>query len=139
MTTTFIMQYARHFVLPRLRRWIPAILYMVLIFYSSSQSDPAPPLTRNVWDKALHAGGYAVLALLYVWALAGEALTWTAIALTAIGLTSAYAASDEFHQVFTPGRIPDVRDWFADTLGAVLAVAGVLASTALRRRRRPQR
>jgi VanZ family protein len=117
-------------------RWAPALIYMALIFYSSSQSDPAPALTEHVWDKLLHASGYAVLALLYWWALVSDSLTWKATAATAILLTSAYAATDEMHQTFTPGRVPDVKDWMADTLGALLAIAAVSISTALRRRRR---
>ena len=107
----------------RLARWFPAFAYMALIFYSSSQSDPAPILTRNIWDKLLHGGGYAVLASCYVWALTGSARRWRTIAIAAIVLTSIYAASDEVHQVFTPGRVPDVVDWLADTIGGALAVA----------------
>ena len=105
----------------RVARWIPALVYMALIYYSSSQSDPAPALTSHIWDKLLHGAGYGVLALLYVRALAGERLAWTSIATIAILLTSAYAASDELHQTFTPGRMPDVKDWLADTVGAIIA------------------
>lgn len=133
------MQYPQGSVSTRLGRWSPAIVYMALIFYSSSRSDPAPVLTRHVWDKLLHAGGYGVLALLYVWALATEKLGWSTTALIAIVLTSAYAASDELHQILTPGRMPDVNDWLADTAGAALAIAGVTISTSLRRPRRLQR
>ncbi len=123
-------------MLTRLWRWIPATVYMALIFYSSSQPDPAPGLTRHVWDKLLHAGGYAVLSLLYLWALARGTRPLKTAAGIAIVLTSAYAASDEVHQLFTPGRMPDVNDWFADTIGAVVAIAAVMLSTALRRPRR---
>lgn len=31
-----------------------------------------------------------------------------------------YAASDEFHQKFTPGRGPSVKDVFIDTIGIIL-------------------
>jgi VanZ family protein len=83
----------RRFVL-----WAPALLFMALIFYSSSQSDPAPELTTVVWDKLLHGGGYAFLAFLYARALRGEGLAVKAIAVGAMVLASLYAASDEFHQ-----------------------------------------
>ena len=96
---------------------------MALIFYSSSQSNPAPLLTRNIWDKLLHGGGYAVLASLYLWALTGSRRRWRTIAIAAVVLTSVYAASDEVHQIFTPGRMPEVADWIADTIGGALAVA----------------
>jgi VanZ family protein len=104
-------------------RWLPAVAYMALIFYSSSQSNPAPLLTRNIWDKLLHGGGYAVLASLYLWALTGSRRRWRTIAIAAVVLTSVYAASDEVHQIFTPGRMPEVADWIADTIGGALAVA----------------
>lgn len=48
----------------------------------------------------------------------GEGMRWwPAIALAAL-LASAYAATDEWHQLFVPGRDSDVRDWLADTIGA---------------------
>ena len=49
------------------------------------------------------------------------------MALAAVLLTSLYAATDEFHQRFTPGRMSDVQDWLADTLGSVVAVTLVAA------------
>ena len=39
----------------------------------------------------------------------------------AIGITSLYGISDEFHQFFTPHRSVDIFDWLADTAGAVTA------------------
>jgi VanZ family protein len=117
------MQYPRQSVQQRVVRWAPALVYMALIFYSSSQPDPAPVVTRNVWDKLLHGAGYGALALLYVWALAGTRWRWRVIAAAAIVLTSAYAATDEVHQIFTPGRVPEVADWIADTIGGCVAVA----------------
>lgn len=107
---------------------------MILIFFSSAQSDPAPLLTENVWDKLLHGAGYGVLALLYVFALAHGRRSPLQIAVVAVVLTSAYAASDELHQRFTPGRNADVRDWFADTVGGTVAAAGFVVSTASRQR-----
>jgi VanZ family protein len=96
---------------------------MALIFYSSSQPDPAPVVTRNVSDKLLHGVGYGALALLYLWALAGTQRRWLVMAAAALVLTSAYAATDEIHQIFTPGRVPDIADWVADTIGGFVAVA----------------
>ena len=111
---------------------------MAFIFFSSSLSDPAPVLTQNIWDKLLHGAGYGVLALLYVYALAPGKSTMR-VAVVAIALTSLYAASDEVHQRFTPGRNPEVRDWFADTVGGAIAVGGYVVSTASRPRRLPRR
>ena len=33
-----------------------------------------------------------------------------------------YAASDEFHQSFTPGRSCNIEDWLTDTSGALFSV-----------------
>ena len=37
-------------------------------------------------------------------------------------IVSAYAASDEWHQSFVPGRASEAADWIADTAGAIVAV-----------------
>jgi len=105
---------------------------MALIFYSSSQSDPAPVLTHVVWDKLLHLGGYAVLGILFFRALWGEGVPMLSAVMLAIFLTSAYGATDEWHQAFTPQRQSDVHDWMADTLGGTIgAVTGWAAVGAL--------
>ncbi len=58
-----------------------------------------------------------------------------ALSLWAISVTAIYAASDEFHQAFVPGRTPDFKDWAVDVAGAV-AVAGIIYLVrALRSRR----
>lgn len=117
---------------PALRHaaWIPALLYMGLIFYLSSLSDPLPDLTFRVWDKALHAIEYAALgAMLLVALRASGAAAATALVLAMAG-ASLYGASDEIHQYFVPGRQCDLRDWLADTVGALLGAA--LAAASLR-------
>jgi VanZ family protein len=40
-------------------------------------------------------------------------------------LSFLYGLSDEVHQMFTPGRSPDILDVVADTAGASLGVAAV--------------
>ena len=77
----------------------------------------------------LHFVEYGGLAFLLCRALLGEGLGWTAALAVALVATSAYGASDEWHQRFTPGRSADVRDWEADSLGAAVGLMGyVLAS-----------
>jgi VanZ family protein len=98
--------------------WVPVVLYALLIFHFSSESNPLPGLTSLVWDKALHTTEYAGFALLLCRALRGEGLRWwTSVALAAI-LASVYAATDEWHQLFVPQRSADVADWAADVVGA---------------------
>jgi VanZ family protein len=104
-----------------LRRWVlwgPVVLYALLIFYFSSQSNPLPGLTRVVWDKALHTTEYAGFALLLCRALRGEGLRWWRSVVLAVIFASVYAATDEWHQFFVPQRTMDVADWAADVVGA---------------------
>ena len=108
----------------RARHWSPLVVYMFVIFYLSSEPDPLHQLTAHVWDKLLHTTEYAVLGLLFCRALRDMGLGWAAAIVLALVATSAYGASDEWHQAFVPTRSSDVHDWFADTLGGT---AGAVA------------
>jgi len=114
--------------------WGPVILMMALIFAASS----IPNLRRlpgGVSDKSGHSIGYAMLAGVLLRAFAGGRLrgvTWTR-GLLAIVLATGYGITDEFHQLFVPGRSADRYDVLADCIGATLGVAlGWLASAARR-------
>jgi VanZ family protein len=112
-------------ILAEVRRallWGPPLFWMALIFYLSSQSDPAPAVTSLIWDKFLHSGAYAVLAVLFGQALVGEGVPPVRACIGAVILASLYGGSDEIHQMFTPFRHADVRDWFADTVGAATGI-----------------
>jgi VanZ family protein len=129
--------------------WLPAVVYMMAIFYLSSQPDPLPALTTSVWDKALHTIEYAGLGVLFCRALTGEGLSLRPAAALAIVLVSGYGASDEWHQLYVPLRNSSVRDWMADTLGSAVGAACYVsalavwrmgsASTASHPPRRPRR
>lgn len=43
--------------------------------------------------------------------------------LVALILSSLYGVSDEFHQIFTPGRSCDPMDWLVDTCAAAIGAA----------------
>lgn len=47
--------------------------------------------------------------------------------LMAIGICMLYAASDEFHQWFVPGRSSEIMDVGIDTMGALLGTSLVVA------------
>jgi VanZ family protein len=98
--------------------WGPVVLYGLLIFHFSSESNPLPGLTSLVWDKALHTTEYSGLALLLCRALRGEGLRWWRSIALAMILASVYAATDEWHQLFVPERSADIADWAADVIGA---------------------
>ena len=111
----------------RVGLWLPPLVYMAVIFYLSSQSNPLPEVTARVWDKVLHTVEYAALAVLLGRALLGEGLgVLTAFAAAAL-LAAAYGATDEYHQLFVPRRTGDLHDWMADAAGACLgAMVSVL-------------
>src|SRR5258708_3063011 len=107
----------------RVLLWLPPLVYMILIFHLSSESQPIPEVTAHVWDKLLHVTEYALLGALLCRALRGEGFGWRAAVIAAAVAASAYGASDEWHQAFVPLREPSVRDWFADLLGGALGAA----------------
>jgi hypothetical protein len=65
-----------------------------------------------------HAIAFGLLALLACWAFDGlpMANVW------AVLLASAFGASDEWHQSFTPGRHAGADDWAMDTIFAIVAL-----------------
>lgn len=94
--------------------WLPVVAWASLIFALSSVPDLSTGL--GGWDlvlrKLAHLAEYAVLG-----ALLARALTrlWPTLALGV-----AYAASDELHQVFVPGRQGSPLDVALDGVGVAL-------------------
>jgi VanZ family protein len=91
---------------------------MAFIFVASSV--PGTQVPALMWDKLAHLLVYAALGASYLVALSGgrpSGVTANSTGL-AIVLSFLYGLSDEVHQMFTPGRSPDVLDVAADTVGA---------------------
>jgi len=105
--------------------WLPVAAYMAAIFYASSLSDP--PVPTGIPDTNLHAAAYCGLMLLSVRAVAGTRGVTVTLAVLAVAwiITVAYGATDEWHQYFVPNRHAELRDLFADAVGA--CVAGISA------------
>jgi VanZ family protein len=101
------------------RRFLPPILWMVLIFALSAQSDLGTGL--GTWDyvlrKLAHLTEYGLLWWLWSRAL-GEGRRGPAAA-----IAIAYAATDEFHQTFVGGRHGTPVDVGIDAVGVALAWA----------------
>lgn len=78
--------------------------------------------------KGAHLFEYTVLGGLLVRALREEGLRGPVLLAAAIAIGIAYAALDEFHQVFVPSRTASPHDVVVDAagvvVGAVLAVSG---------------
>lgn len=106
----------------RVLRWIPALVGMVVIFVFSSQ--PSDNLPNFDWadklvKKSGHMVGYAILATTYWYALGLKPeRRWLAWMLAVL-----YAATDEFHQSFVPGRGASALDVLLfDNLGALIGL-----------------
>lgn len=116
--------------------WLPALVMAGVIFLLSAQSDTrlSPnPATDWLLRKTAHLIAYGMLAFLALFALhVARAPRRTALALL---IASAYAASDELHQSFVPGRSPEVRDVLIDVCGAAVGVIAWHALARVRQRR----
>ncbi len=112
----------------RLRVLLP-ISYVVLIFFLSTRPYLHPPGPDFVLkDKVAHTAEYVVLGvLLYAgvgWLMGRRQRFLLFWLLFAIG--ASLAAADEMLQTFIPGRMPDINDWLADTLGVALGVISAM-------------
>jgi hypothetical protein len=132
-----------------LNAWGPCCLLMALLFVASAQpkypppgGEPTPvyfsgmmPIFQGAWDmlvkKTAHVIAYGVLALAYLYALSRSGVASPRAGYLAIALAACYAATDELHQAFVPGRTASALDVGVDVAGAALFVFVV-------RRYRPQ-
>ena len=76
--------------------------------------------------KAAHMTEYAILAILVAacvaaWPIRGKRLYFIAILVTIL-----YACTDEFHQLFVPGRAGQLKDVLIDTIGGCFGMLAVL-------------
>lgn len=117
-------------------RWLPLICWMGLIYYLSNQPKLPHParklgITDYVFDYGAHAFFFGTLTIL-AWRvlriprrswpewLSNQAIRWAALG------AMLYAASDELHQIFVPGRWAKLTDFLADCVG-IAAAMGCLA------------
>lgn len=115
-------------MMSKIKHWIPAILYMVLIFYLSSR--PAAEAFRRfpiiAKLKLVHIIEYGFLFF----------LIWRAITMTtkyniyerfslSLMITVLYGLTDEFHQIFIVSRTASLADVVADGVGGVLVGLGI--------------
>ncbi|MCI4398884.1 MAG: VanZ family protein [Acidobacteria bacterium] len=103
--------------------WLPPILYLGLIFALSSMSSP--PVPKGINQDFLHYPEYAVLGFLLARALQQGRPGRTSAGLLAltVGLCAIWGVSDEMHQAFVPGRVPDLLDLWHDFIGACIGAA----------------
>jgi len=144
-----------------LHDWLPSLLWMALIFSASNDAGSAQhssrlfePLIRwlfplmvqarvdeihYLFRKCAHLAEFALLAIL-VWRAIRHATPnrpppwrWSQAAL-ALLFVALYAASDEFHQMFIPGRCGQVSDVFVDASGGAIGLGLLWLVGKLRKR-----
>ena len=102
--------------------WAPVVIYMASIFYVSSLPDVTLPPGG---DKPWHLIAYTGFGVVVARAFAGGFLRPLSVsaAAFAIAFAVAYAATDEVHQMFVPGRSAELADLIVDSLGVVIGTA----------------
>lgn len=111
--------------------WLPAIATATLIAWLSHQSSlPDLPGLFEIPDGVAHflEYGFFALTLMFATTRGFEQATRTTARLgAAVAIACLYGISDEWHQSFVVAREPSVRDWVADTVGAVVMAVLILA------------
>ena len=125
-------------------RWLPASLWMLMIFLFSNQpGGGSGALSRLVMSylarfgidfqawfgehavwvlrKCAHFTEYMILFFLLFLALESHFAARKARWWSLLGVFL-YASSDEFHQLFIPGRVGDVWDVLIDTMGGCMGL-----------------
>lgn len=117
----------------RTRFWLSIFapfLWMALIFYFSSQVGPASNAHSNpladltglapwIIRKSAHFVLYFILGLLvynFFHAIKRPSIFWSIV------VCVLYAASDEIHQYFVPGRAALVSDVILDSVASIIAI-----------------
>lgn len=110
----------------RLFYWFPTLVWAGIIYSFSSLTTPST--SRIFWQdflvkKSAHVAVYMVLTGLMYRSLKNTTnLTGNYLLLTTLCLVILYAISDEFHQSFTPGREPTLRDAIIDSVSSFVAL-----------------
>jgi VanZ family protein len=123
-------------VIARLRPWLPAIVWGIVLFeLSTIPGSEIPDLPTPNFDKLVHGLLYLVLGACCVRGLGqSTSLTPGTLVAAATMLATAFGVTDELHQLFTPRRSSDWHDVVADAVGALV---GAALATRFRRRRQP--
>ncbi|GFI41691.1 VanZ family protein [Thomasclavelia cocleata] len=122
----------------KLKYFIPAIIWMIFIFImshtngneSSNQSNFIVKIVLEFINinhetlsfmirKIAHMSEYAIL-LLFIYYGLYKTITYKYQLLISLLITFIYACSDEFHQLFIPGRSGQFIDILIDTSGALI-------------------
>ena len=108
-----------------LRYHLPPFLWAGIIFVESSIPGHAFPSTPLGTDKLVHVSIFFILGWLSHRAFIHQSsalVSRMSLFLSQV-VTILYGFSDEFHQLFVPGRSADMYDMAADAAGGFLFIA----------------
>jgi len=102
--------------------WLPVAVCMGLIFYASSKPGSDIPLLFPFQDVLFHGIIYGTLALLFARAMKKNCpeFVFGELFLVTVLFAGFYGVSDEFHQIFVPGRDCSTIDLLIDLAGSCL-------------------
>lgn len=101
--------------------WVPALLWIGVIFFLSSMPESATPGRFLMSDKLLHAAEYFILAFLILFALQRTtALKFSTCFWIVLAAGTIYGLSDEIHQLYVSTRHFDLTDLLADVCGMLV-------------------
>jgi len=135
--------------------WIPAVVWMILIFFLSAQpavnsNDLSKGVTKIIVEiigkilplniemstandlvaqlnhfvrKFAHFFAYMILGVLIAAAILKNGIQGYKAFAFSLGVCFIYAASDEIHQLFVPGRGCQFKDVMIDSAGAFVGIA----------------
>lgn len=103
-----------------------SIIWMGVIFFFSSLKNTDLKHLPAISDILAHGAVYGLLGVLLYFSFKKHR------AFKAVLISCLYGITDEIHQYFVPGRTPEVKDLFVDTLGAFLAVTLTVVLSSLK-------
>lgn len=109
--------------LSAISRYAPVVLLSIAIIVASSREQaPMPDLGFTWQDKLFHFLAFTGYGLAVIRAVVASAALSRRYVAIVIVLGAVFAASDEVHQMYVPGRSAEISDWLADMAGMLAAV-----------------
>ena len=109
-TASFSAEHTSHYIVPFLHWLLPGASHQTI------------ELLHHLIRKSAHFTEYFILSLLILRGIRAREKGWhLRWALATVLIVAGYAALDEFHQSFVPGRGPAVTDVLIDTSGGIAA------------------
>lgn len=115
--------------------WLPVTILMAAIYYGATAPDVPAPVGHWFSDTVLHAGAYAVMALLTLRATAKG--RWAGVTrgtmIAAFVISMLHGVSVEWIQMYVPTRFAEWRDVRNDAAGTAIGLGAAWAWGIMRR------